>query len=110
MIDLNDLMEAIQEDSDDKQKYLVIFFTGDAKKGKTVAINDETQEEVPAMIFDIIGPITESSNRLTLKVINNCEAYGKIVVVRQILGVNKKFHVFPSYESWFAERPKNPLR
>lgn len=104
MINVDEILKVMHDESD-TQKYLVVFYTGDAKRGKSVAINDETQEEVPAMTFDIIGPVTDP-DKDSLRIMNVCEKYGKITAIRMIQGIHKKFNVFPSFASWYAERPK----
>ena len=87
MLNVNQILE-IMRDETDTQKYLVIFYTGDAKRGKSVAINNETQEEVPAMTFDVIGPVIDPEKD-TLRVMNVCEKYGKITVIHTIQGIKK---------------------
>ncbi len=108
MVNLDEILEVMHDESN-TQKYLVVFYTGDAKRGKTVAINNETQEEMPAITFDVIGPVT-NPEKDTLRVMNTCEEYGKIAVVRTIQGVQNRFNVFPTFAAWYAERPKHPRR
>jgi len=105
MINVDKIIEVMRDETD-TQKYLVIFYTGDAKRGKSVAINIETQEKVPAMTFDIVGPVTDPKKD-SLRIMNVCEKYGKIAVIHTIQGVQKRFNIFPTFASWYAERPNN---